>query len=410
MRISNFYSIGEETELTFLKGGKKSENNEKDEGYFQYKKSEKISLINGFFGANASGKSNILKAMVTIIRLIYSVNTPKDTVSKVSLCRPNMHKKFKNQPSKLGIDFLIDSNYYEYDLEIQNGDSIIEEKLYVTTLDKLAAKPKKIFTRTVEEGITFGSEYKDHEDYLSIANIEKYQTFISHLINNVSAKAVIDFVNYRKSNPGFLKTDGFDINTPIPIAIFSSAIRINSFDKEKKEEALKLTKEIMSCFDDTIEGLEINNENNNISIKVKHKDFIDSVEMAEESAGTRELFCHIYDILIAFKNGGTVIYDETNRYFHPDIELALLSLFKSKEFNTKNAQLFFASHNHDTMDLLDLDQTYIVEKMDSSSAVFKLSEVENLKKRDNIKKKYRLGMLGGAPDVSLFDYKLKQLL
>ena len=88
----------------------------------------------------------------------------------------------------------------------------------------------------------------------------------------------------------------------------------------------------------------------------------------------------------------------------------MLSIFKNQEFNTKNAQLFFASHNHETFDLLELDQAYIVEKENSCSLIYKLSEIEDLKKRDSLKKKYRLGMLGGTPDSTNFDYKLKQLL
>ncbi|MDA3802543.1 MAG: ATP-binding protein [Patescibacteria group bacterium] len=407
IRVNNFYSIGEELEIEFTKGGTKEE---KHGGYFVHDKLNKISLINGFYGANASGKSNVLKAMVTIIRLIFSVNNFKDIASNSLLCRPNMFKEFKNKPTKLGIDFLINNNYYKYDLEIKNGNKIVSEKLYITTLDKSSAKPKNIFVRNTN-GIKFGKEYKNYENYLSVADIQDYQTFISHLINNVGAKALVDFKDYIKLNPFFLKTDSFDIGMPIPAAILKSAYIINSFNDKKKKEAIKYTKEIMSCFDDTIEDLEIKNESNNsISIKVKHKDFNNSIEMVDESAGTRELFCHIYNILTAFKSGGIVIYDEANRYFHPEIELVILSLFRNKEFNTKNAQLFFASHNHDTMDLLDIDQTFIVEKENSSSIVYKLSEVEDVKNRDNIKKKYKLGMFGGAPDVSLFDYKLKQLL
>lgn len=407
IRISNFYSIGEKMELSFLKGGKKST---KDQGYFQYKNKEKISLINGFFGANASGKSNVLKAMTSIIRMIFNVATPRDAVNKLMLCQPHMHKKYEDKPTKLGMDFLINNNYYKYDLEIKNGNSITMESLFVTTLDKRSAKPKNIFKRTEKAGIIFGPEYLNLKDYLSIANIENYQTFISHLINNVSAKAVSDFIDYKKLVPGFLKTDGYDVNVPIPASIFKSAIKINSFDQKKQKEALKITQDIMSCFDETIESLDINNENNNISVKVKHKDFVDSIDIIDESAGTRELFCHIYNILITFKSGGIVIYDETNRYFHPSIEVALLSLFKSKEFNLKNSQLFFASHNHDTIDLLDISQTFIVEKSGVSSFVYKLLDLEDVKQRDNIKKKYHLGLFGGMPDVSLFDYKLKQLL
>lgn len=407
IRLSNFYSIGEPVELAFLKGGI---NSDKDQAYFQYKDKEKISLINGFFGSNASGKSNVLKAMTIIMRLIFNVNISQDMGKQFILCRPNQHKKYLNKPTKLGIDFLINQNYYKYDLEIENGNIISSEELFVITLDKKAAKAKKIFSRTKNEGVKFGPEYTDLKDYLSIANIEDYQTFISHLINNVNAKVVTDFINYKKTVAVFLKTDGYDVSVPIPVAILNSALKISSLSPEKKNDALKLTQEIMSCFDESIQSLDIVNENNNISIKVGHKDFVDSIDMVEESAGTRELFSHIFDIISTFKTGGIVIYDETNRYFHPDIEIALLSIFANKEFNLKNSQLFFASHNHDTIDLLDINQTFIVEKMDISSSIYKLSDIENVKQRDNIKKKYRLGLFGGTPDISLFDYKLKQLL
>ena len=167
---------------------------------------------------------------------------------------------------------------------------------------------------------------------------------------------------------------------------------------------------MMSCFDDTIEEITVDTSNNGVSINIEHKDFLKSIDIQQESAGTRELFIYIFDILNAFKNGGVVVYDEINRYYHPEIEMALLSIFSSEEFNTKHAQIFFASHNHETFDLLELDQVFIVEKIDSSSVAYKLSEIEDLKKRDNIKKKYRLGMLGGVPDATDFDYKLKQLL
>lgn len=404
LRIGNFSSIGKEIELTFLKGGLKPE-----EGYFSFKKGKKASLINGFFGANASGKSNILRAIVTLIKLIYTIYSPKDGIGEVSLCNPNMHKDFENKPTHLGIDFLIGSHYYNYDIKIIDGNNIIEETLYLTTLEKKGAKPKEVFTRT-DATMDFGPEYEDHKSYLAIAKIQNYQTFISHLINNVGAKAVIDFVDYRNANSFFLKTDEFDALMPELVTTMNSALRMNYSQQEKKDEFLMFTKDAVSCFDDSIENIEVNTDNNNVSIKVKHKDFLKSIDIMQESAGTRELFRHIYDILNVFKKGGVVVYDETNRYYHPDIEIALLSLFKNKEFNIKNAQLFFASHNHDVFDLLELEQAYIVEKTDSSTYAYNLSEVKDLKKRDNLKKKYRLGMLGGTPDAASFDYRLKQML
>lgn len=400
-RVSNFYSIGEKVELDFLKGGTKKEG-----GYFSYKKNEKVSLINGFFGPNAGGKSNILGSIVSLIRMMYTIYSPQSIAGGVLLCQPNMHKDFKDKPTKLGIDFLFGSNYYTYDLEIKDGNNITKERLCLTSLDLKSAKPKEIFARKGSV-ISFGPKYKEYETYSANINIQKHQTFISHLIN-IGAKAVIDFVNHRDSF--FLKIDGLDAVMPSHIAILNRAVVLNSYTKDKKEEFLRITKDMMSCFDDSISSLEVDTANNTISIKVGHKNFSKNIDIMQESAGTRELFSHIYDILNAFKKGGVVIYDETNRYYHPDVELALLSIFKNAEFNTKNAQLFFASHNHETFDLLELDQAYIVEKMNSCSSVYKLSEIEDLKKRDSLKRKYRLGMLGGAPDVVAFDYRLKQLL
>lgn len=408
IRVSNFYSIGEEIHLDFLKGGTKKE---EDGGYFSYKNTEKISLINGFFGANASGKSNVLGSIVSIIRLMYTVYAPQNispqsVAGGVLLCHTNAHKDFKDKPTKLGIDFLFGNNYYTYDLEIKNGNNITKETLSLTTLNLKSAKPKEIFTR-IDRAVSFGSEYKEYETYVSNIKLEKYQTFVSHLIN-IGAKAASDFIDHR--HYFFLKTDGLDAAVPSQIAILMRAGRLAVLEKDKKEEVLKITRDILSCFDESIEDIEIKTENNNISVSVGHKDFSHNIDMMQESAGTRELFCYVYDILDAFKKGGVVVYDETNRYYHPDVELALLSIFKNDAFNTKNAQLFFASHNHETFDLLELDQAYIVEKTGSGSSVYKLSEVKDIKKRDNLKKKYRLGMLGGVPDVVAFDYKLKQLL
>jgi len=396
IRVSNFYSIGKEIELNFLKNGKTEL-----PGYFSHKSDEKVSLINGFFGANASGKSNILKAITTLIRLIYNIKGSVDE----RLFIPNMHKDFKGLPTKLGIDFLFGSNHYKYDLEIMHGRDVVKEELYLTNTGNKWAQPKNIFIRG-ESGIRFGSDYRDYENYLSLVVVGSNQTFISHLITNVKAKVLVDFEENR--DRFFLKNDGFD--TILPFAMASAIKVFNVVNTNEADEFLEDTKNIVRCFDDSIEEIKIDKKGDNLFIKVGHKDFVEDIDISQESAGTRELFCHIYDILKVFKRGGTVVYDETNRYYHPEIEMALVGLFKDKERNKNNAQIFFASHNHNTFDLLELDQAYIVEKTLSYSEAYKVSEVEGIKKRDNIKKKYGLGLLGGSPDVELFDYVLKQVI
>lgn len=395
VRVSNFMSIGEEVQLSFLKGGKTNQ-----ESYFHYKEDEKISLINGFYGANASGKSNILRAVILLIRLIYY--PPQNFSREIPFLHPNFHNRFSNISSKLGIDFLFGNNQYSYDIEIKHGNEIVSENLSFKNLE-IKGSVKEIFSRT-NNTINFGKEYENYSEYPALVKIQNYQTFMSHFVNNVGAKAVADFIDNKDNF--FLKSDDVEISQPTFVAVMNRALKVNNLPALEKERTLSDLTKLMNCFDPSIIGTKVNNE----KIQIKHKDFSKEVDMMQESAGTRELFSYMLDILLVFKKGGVVVYDETNRYYHPDVELALLSIFGKKEFNEMNSQLIFSSHNHETFDLLLQDQVHIVEKKDDSTCVFSLDEVADLQKRDNIKKRYRLGMFGGVPDITDLEYNLKQML
>ena len=129
----------------------------------------------------------------------------------------------------------------------------------------------------------------------------------------------------------------------------------------------------------------------------------------ELSAGTRELISYISDVLNILKIGGVVVYDETSKFYHPDMEIAILNLFKDKDINKNNAQIFFSSHNHETFDLLQNDQAHILEKKDGNITVSKVSDY-GVKERDNIKRIYRLGSIGGVPDTIDFSRIINNLL
>jgi len=392
-------SIGEEIELSFLKGGTLPQ-----EGYFQYKKDEKISLINGFYGANASGKSNILRAIIFLIRMIYF--PPQQFSHEIPFLLPNFNNRFGNKSSKLSIDFLFGSKLYAYSVEIKNGNEIVKESLLVKNL-KVKGGFKEIFSR-VNNSVNFGSDYSDYSEYPALVKIQKYQSFMSHFVNNVGATAVADFIDNKENF--FLKSDDVEMQQPTIAAVMGRALKLNILPAAEKTKAISDLTRLMNCFDHSIIDTKINNENNNLSIQIEHANFSRKVDIVQESAGTRELFAYMLDIINVFKKGGVVIYDETNRYYHPDVEIALLSIFRKKEFNENNAQLIFSSHNHETFDLLDQDQVHIVEKSNDSTSVFTLDQVENLQKRDNIKKRYRLGMFGGVPDITELEYKLKKML
>jgi hypothetical protein len=91
------------------------------------------------------------------------------------------------------------------------------------------------------------------------------------------------------------------------------------------------------------------------------------------------------------------------------MEIAILNIFKDKDINKNNSQLFFSSHNHETFDLLQNDQAHILEKKGENIIATKVSDYD-VKERDNIKKIYRLGSLGGVPDTIDFSRIINNLL
>jgi hypothetical protein len=343
-----------------------------------------------------------------IIRIIYNKNPAQLLsffVNDSKILTPNLHSSFKGVPTTLGFDIFLANKHYKYDIEILDGGKVKKETLFLTDLNIKSAKIKEVFTREGED-ITFGIDFKDHNAYFSAVKLPNNQTLMSHLIESFPAGA--DFKNFKDNF--FIKSDDLDSVMPSFVGIVHHASRINGFEGDKKEKMMAITRDIMSRFDKTIKSVNINTENNNLTVKVEHDDFYDKIDIMRESAGTRELFLYIYDILNMINIGGIVIYDETNRYFHPEIESIIISLFKNKDINTNNAQLFFASHNHDTLNLLNLDQIFIVEKEKHSSKAYKVSDLKDVKGRDNLKKKYKLGLLGGTPDVIDFQHALKQFL
>jgi hypothetical protein len=184
-----------------------------------------------------------------------------------------------------------------------------------------------------------------------------------------------------------------------------------------KENYLNNINSIARYFEPSLEGVVIEQNKseaiNNIKTAeygIKYRDCDKLLPITEASAGTRELISYINDIINILKVGGVLVYDETSKYYHPDMEIAILNLFRDKDVNKNNAQIFFSSHNHATFDLLHNNQAHIMEKENDIITISKVSDYDDIKERDNISKKYGLGSLGGIPDTIDFNRVMNNLL
>lgn len=422
IKASNFYGIKDPIEVNFTEGGEKEKI-----GYVNFGK-ERVSLISGFYGANASGKSTVLNIIDTIARVMISkqqdfVLAPNGINQETIISVPNYTNGMDIKPIIMEADFVIEQDKYNYSVSIiKEGKEISEEVLYKNN--------KKIFSRK-DNKVSLESAIGKKMGALA-ENIvaPKKSSFLSVILDDSSNVSV--FSNLKEeigiANLNQIKTNFCFITDKRSVqmgqnnisGVINFAVSYLNSSPQRQNEMLGAVNSVVKYFEPTFEELRIKKGNSSpnsnptngsfsLEYSAKYNNFYKELGVMELSAGTRELIAYISDILRILKVGGIVVYDETSKFYHPDMEIAILNLFKDKDINKKNAQLFFSSHNHETFDLLQNDQAHIVEKKDNNIVVSKVSDFD-VKERDNIKRIYRLGSLGGVPDTIDFSRIINNLL
>jgi len=419
IKASNFYGIKDPVEISFTEGGSKEKI-----GYVNMGK-ERVSLISGFYGANASGKSTILNIIDTLARVMVSkqqefILAPNGIKTETVISLPNYTKAMQSKPIVMEMDFIIEETKYNYSISIiDEGKEISEEVLYKNN--------KKIFSRK-NHSISLEANIESKMSSL-VKNIvaPKKSSFLSVILDDSSDISV--FANLKEeigvSNLNQIKTNFCFITDKRSVqmgqsnlnGLFAFAVNYLNSNSEIQTKMLGIVNPIVKYFEPSFESLVIKKESDanpinksfTFNYEAKYNNFYKNLGATELSAGTRELIAYIGEILRILKIGGVVVYDETSKFYHPDMEIAILNLFKDTDINKNNAQLFFSSHNHETFDLLQNDQAHILQKKDDNIIASKVSDYD-VKERDNIKRVYRLGSLGGVPDTIDFNRVINNLL
>jgi uncharacterized protein len=419
IKASNFYGIKDPIEVFFTQGGEKEKI-----GYIKMRK-ERISLISGFYGANASGKSTILNIIDTIARVMVLkqpefVLAPNGIKEETVISLPNYNTIMQSKPIVMEIDLIIEEDKYNYSVSVINeGKEISEEVLYKNN--------KKIFDRK-NHSISFENNIEKKIGALAKNIIApKKSSFLSVILDdssdvsvfaNIKEEVDISNLNQIKNNFCFI-TDkrSVQMGQNNINGLISFAINYLNSNTQKQHEMLGVVNSIVKYFEPSFESLVIKKESESnlvnksfaFTYEAKYSNFYKNLSITELSAGTREIISYIGDIIKILKVGGIVVYDETSKFYHPDMEIAILNLFKDKDINKNNAQLFFSSHNHETFDLLQNDQAHIISKDGDNITISKISDYD-VKERDNIKRIYRLGSLGGIPDTIDFNRIINNIL
>ena len=380
---------------------------------------EKFELLKTavLFGGNASGKSNFT-SVLSIFRY-YLFNKGIEKYNKEGF---RFGEEDKN--STIKVRNVVDDKIYEYILEINfNTKKIIKEKLYITALER-----KLVFERENNKIVKYDKEtFSEYEITIGFINetltdsdsvisriiewrvpeeIEKYIFYIDKIkINNYSddlGKYIYENKNNKKLVIEFLKKIGITVND-IEVyreknEFFLKNIRESKeFQILSEKEQEKLLSQIAYIY-----RIHFVYEDNQ---KQKYK-----LEYYEQSAGTQKILSMFFPIYNLLNNGGVMIIDELDITLHYSLIKEIIKMFNSVEYNRKNAQLIFTTHNLLLLDfnLFREDQIWFLENNDVSTGteLYSLSDIEGYEKNKYLLRDYLNGNFGGIPKLEDFGVDL----
>ena len=362
--------------------------------------------VSAIYGANASGKTNVLQAFDYMKkRILVSDDSKKNS----PIDEENIYSfMINNAPIALEVEILAKNNkIYKYGFEVLK-DTIISEWLFEKRVNKFYA----IFERENNNVSMKPNKISD------LVNIDERTLFLNIYSkidrNNEDFSNVYDwFVNSMYLDLGNPNFERF-INNRVSLKILS--------DENYKKELLKFIK----TFDSGIEGIRttpdsikaVKSNNGIIDIEVLHRGEngeIKALPFYLESNGTRKMF-HLFDFFMdALKNGMVLFVDELDAKLHPLLTRYIINLFHNSQTNIGNGQLIYSTH--DTVNLnketFRRDEIWFAEKdKDGISEIYALSDYileddknagKKVRNDATYNKDYLTGRYGAIPVLEEFD-------
>ena len=375
-------------------------------------KTDNVNLLKvaAIYGANASGKTNVLQAFDYMKKRILvsddsRKNSPVDEENIYSFM-------INNEPISLEVEILAKNNkIYRYGFEVLK-DIIISEWLYIKKVNKFYP----IFDRE-KNNVTM----KANNKISRLANIDERTLFL-----NIYSKIDKDNEDFNNVYEWFVNANYLDLGNPRFEDFINNRISFKILsDENYKEELLRFIK----TFDSGIEGIkttpdsieEVQNNNRVIKIELIHRgedNKLKALPLDLESNGTRKMF-HLFDFFMdALKNGMVLFIDELDAKLHPLLTRYIINLFHNSETNVGNGQLIYSTHDTVNLnkDTFRRDEIWFTEKnRDGVSEIYALSDyiLEDEENKNKTGKKvrndatynkdYLTGRYGAIPVLEEFD-------
>jgi hypothetical protein len=383
--------------------------------------------VTGVFGANASGKSNLIDALAYVSRLVG--RSDREVEPSVDIRRLGIKRNpFRLDPDQAGepssyvVDLLLQGVRYTYGF-VLDDERIREEWLYSYPFNR----QRTIFQRAVDE-FKWGEE--------SARELRKVADIVAPTALLLSAAARFGRPRLRRGQPvAEAYGPAHEVYLSLYFGIRESEARFRPYSDrgEWLLEPDRRTKvvELLRAADVGLRDIHVarltesaQGESPNDAVPLStnrfarpetqlqfiHSGAADSVvfDAVDESEGTLQLLRLARSAIAALEYGDVVLVDEVDASLHPLLTAKLIGLFRSELTNPRGAQLIFTSHDATLLGALDgeevlrRDEIWFTEKdADGASSLYPLAEFKPRKEGENRQRRYLNGSYGAIPDLSM---------
>lgn len=417
------------------------------------------------YGANASGKSKLLEAFSFMRHFVINSSKTTQKGEFINVEPFLLSTETENKPSEFEIIFLFNNELFRYGFEATK-EKIVSEWLY----HKPKTKEIELFYRDGNEFETHERNFAKGTTVVKEKLVRDNALLVSVAaqFNEKTAITVIDWFESLRIISGLNEDEHYnytlsrtkDLSFRNKITELLKAADLGIKDVSIKKLDIDLDNEINSInvdelFDEIQNNDELKNKiglplsllkdkktlkplfenkqflklilgsilenddytSHNSQLFTIHKkltpkgnaigDVYFSMEY-DESFGTKKFFALTGPILDVIENGYTLVVDELDSKLHPNLVCKIVSLFNSKEFNKKNAQLIFNTHDTNLLSsgLFRRDQIWFTNKDKHGEAkLYSLADFKSdeVKKNEPFEDNYIRGKYGAIPYLGFFD-------
>ena len=417
--IQNFGSIKDRQTLTF----EADKSDHLENSYVIHTNGLRILKIALIYGANASGKTTILKALEFLRDIVLEPKTKK--TDELDFQPFLFDSETPNQNAVISIEFLANDNKYFYEVaffkkavvyEVLNFHNPKKANIYKRTTDikneftEITFGSKIKIDKTIEKNLeantlwnntVLGGFLKTNIDIKELKEVVEW--FKNYLYPLIDTKTQLEGFVTSKIDQGELTK--FDVINILKKADFNiSDILIQENEQVIPDGFIELVKKQLKAHDSEVKKLEEKGKITSVSIEFEH-----TVNQAKytlpielESQGTRRFYGFAGLLALLIKNSTSFPIDELELSLHPDLYTHFILSFL---LNSNKSQIIATTHNREIFDNKDIfrnDAIWFTDKNENGSTeLYSLADFDSsiVRNTTNIYNAYKSGKLKATPNV-----------